>query len=342
MTTTAEVLSGMLQQSTGRALCDSGGDPQYDEDGKYIGSKYGYGRHWERNQGRDFEKEPETEVEFEVSTYRGSEGSLSVDVTHNVYHWLKSRLEYDEDAQAAFDKFEALEENEGKYWLQLMEEFPTWYAEYRATEEQEDQGDGELYRPDYEARGLYGEGQPMTINTYNGEDALSQTIQYVYFELCDGIESSSYNRFRNGEVYVVLQIHNGADVRGGYTAPKVFKVDSDYGDQCSLFDNARVTVHCTREDRHPTAEALIERQRRQESIPGIDPPEIDTDCDNSWDSENGGYSFELGNATERLEDFPVKELTDEDSTWEPGTICVDKDKNAYCPNCGCRLSACFY
>jgi hypothetical protein len=331
---TAEVISSMLQESTGRALCDSGGDPKYNEKGEYIGSKHGYGRNWERNQGRDFSKEQETEVEFSVSTY--GEPSLSVEVTHNIYHWLKSRLEYDEDAQAAFDEFEGLEENKDKYWLQLMEEFPKWYALHRAEQGRVDDEDEPFYE-EFLATGLYGDGGPMVINSYNNEDALSQVIQYVFFELHD----RNGPRHGTGEVYVALQIHNGADVRGGYTAPKLFQVDSNCGDQTSMFDNARVTLHCTREGRHPTAEALIERQARQESIPGIDPPGIDTDCDNNWDSDDAGYRFHKGNADQDLEDYGVKELTDEDS-WEPGIICVDGDGNAYCPDCGAKLSACFY
>jgi hypothetical protein len=30
------------------------------------------------------------------------------------------------------------------------------------------------------------------------------------------------------ETLVILQIHGGADVRGGYTAPRVFSIDSEY------------------------------------------------------------------------------------------------------------------
>ena len=51
---TGNVIASMLTENTGIALCDSGGSPQYDDDGKYIGSQHGYGRNWERNQGRNF------------------------------------------------------------------------------------------------------------------------------------------------------------------------------------------------------------------------------------------------------------------------------------------------
>jgi hypothetical protein len=39
MTTTEQVLIGVLKGNTGRAICDSGDV---------------YGKHWERNQNRDF------------------------------------------------------------------------------------------------------------------------------------------------------------------------------------------------------------------------------------------------------------------------------------------------
>jgi hypothetical protein len=60
-----------------------------------------------------------------------------------------------------------------------------------------------------------------TVNTYNYENILSQVLQYTVFEgsYCDEEDST----------YVILQTHNGCDVRGGYSTPHVFKVlDFDY------------------------------------------------------------------------------------------------------------------
>ena len=53
------------------------------------------------------------------------------------------------------------------------------------------------------------------FNSYNYDCDLSQTIQGKYI-LLDGVE------------YILLQIHNGADVRGGYTKAKLFKTNQ-YG-----------------------------------------------------------------------------------------------------------------
>lgn len=71
-----------------------------------------------------------------------------------------------------------------------------------------------------------------SVNTYNHESALSQVLQYQMFTL-DGVE------------YVALQIHQGADVRGGYTRPVIFK--------CSFEDIAyeSARIYCTGSERHP-------------------------------------------------------------------------------------------
>lgn len=53
-------------------------------------------------------------------------------------------------------------------------------------------------------------------NTYNYEEYLSQTLLYVTFRW-------------NGDDYVLLSIHNGCDVRSGYTKPQLFKLrDVEY------------------------------------------------------------------------------------------------------------------
>ncbi|MEM0142516.1 MAG: hypothetical protein QXL94_00980 [Candidatus Parvarchaeum sp.] len=58
---------------------------------------------------------------------------------------------------------------------------------------------------------LNDEGEIHTINTYDDDALLSQVIQYVTFE-------------KDDKNFVILQIHGGADVRGGYTAPYIFEV----------------------------------------------------------------------------------------------------------------------
>ena len=54
-----------------------------------------------------------------------------------------------------------------------------------------------------------------SFNTYNGESSLSQILQGTYIKL--GVDT-----------YVLLQIHNGCDARGGYTDAKMFYLPEDY------------------------------------------------------------------------------------------------------------------
>jgi hypothetical protein len=55
-----------------------------------------------------------------------------------------------------------------------------------------------------------------TFNTYNWDSDLSQILQYNTLKI-------------NGESYYCMQVHNGADVRGGYTDARLFKAKEFQG-----------------------------------------------------------------------------------------------------------------
>ena len=60
------------------------------------------------------------------------------------------------------------------------------------------------------------ENEVNYVNTYNYDEYVSQTLQYAL--ITDGCDW-----------YVLLQVHNGCDVRSGYTFPQLFGVkDRDY------------------------------------------------------------------------------------------------------------------
>ena len=66
-------------------------------------------------------------------------------------------------------------------------------------------------------RGFQAQGE--IFNTYNGDSLLSQTLQ--------GLFLSRFNQEKNyTERYILLQIHGGYDVRGGYTDAKLFEVEN--------------------------------------------------------------------------------------------------------------------
>lgn len=61
------------------------------------------------------------------------------------------------------------------------------------------------------------------FNTYNGDSILSQVLQGQSFK-------------HDLDYYVLLQIHNGCDVRGGYTDAKLFRVKNEYLSEDCSFD----------------------------------------------------------------------------------------------------------
>lgn len=138
-----------------------------------------YGRNWQRNQERDFESEAPVTLDV-AHGY--------IDVTINVFHYLCENLTFDEDMQEMYEEFIGDSE---KCHLNDLEDF------------------ADHMHDNFEASGIYGDGKPFVVNTYNEENLLSQTLQFVYMEW-------------NNETYIGLQVHGGCDVRGGYTAPKWF------------------------------------------------------------------------------------------------------------------------
>ena len=158
-----------------------------------------YGRSWQQNQGRDFDAEPEATISVE-------EGYI--DIRRSTFHFLKEGLEFDETLNARFLAFNrAKDPGDQIGWLPLMEEFVE----------------------SVEATGIYGEGKPVTVNTYNHDSLVDQILQYVYFELDE-------------QGYILLQIHGGCDARGGYTAPKAFRCNIE--DSPSIFSDGDATITC--------------------------------------------------------------------------------------------------
>lgn len=76
---------------------------------------------------------------------------------------------------------------------------------------------------------ISGYGGSQADNTYNSDNDLSQDFQYQLFEY-------------DGEYYCLFQLHNGCDIRGGYTNTVVWKVaDIDYfysGWRADFYDNS--------------------------------------------------------------------------------------------------------
>lgn len=166
-------IAKMLKENTGRALGDSGD---------------AYGRHWQRNQNRNFKKE--NEIDFELFEYNNGKVELTFSV--NLYHYLVNKLEMNERTDYLNKKFK-------KWWKELNED-----------------DDYERYSSFIEYVGGTTNMKYMD-NTYNYDCNLSQTIQFQTFEF-------------NNYYFIILEIHGGCDVRGGYTDPYIFEIDDEYFD----------------------------------------------------------------------------------------------------------------
>jgi|TARA_Y100000034_G_scaffold133551_1_gene199332 hypothetical protein len=206
----------MLCEGTGTHICDSGG---------------AYGRNWQRNRSRDFEKEPACTVEIW--------GDNEVHVTYNIYHYLTNFLEMTDESQLLQTQFEVFSnepENRDESWLTNMEDFIEKITD------------------------VVNYGRAVT-NTYNYDNILGQVLQYGIFGY-------------DGDMFIILQIHGGCDVRGGYTNPYIFSLlEHDY------FHIAQhdISAHCTK-------------------------------CKQGWYSDDGGYHYYSNNSSD--EDFEFE--TDED------------------------------
>ena len=134
------------------------------------------GRAWQQNQKKslqDFKDEPIETIEDKDTDYPYRELS--------VFHHLTENLEYQEPRTEDFNKWLVREEREND--LSNAEEYLSEFYYSHTT----------------------------SINSYNEECDLSQTIQFVVGRIFE-------------DDLIALAIHNGADVRGGYTDYRIFKI----------------------------------------------------------------------------------------------------------------------
>jgi hypothetical protein len=147
-------------------------------------------RGWQRNQKKtikDFMNEDEESYQFD---FKYNE----IHRTVSVFHYL-SGLELDDICE----KFNRRNNNPNDWEGELPGKQSIYGVSNRASE---------WLQSNYEVEVEY------TFNTYNGDSDLSQILQ-----------GSRIRIFNDGqdETYYLIQIHNGADARGGYTDAKLFK-----------------------------------------------------------------------------------------------------------------------
>jgi hypothetical protein len=170
-----KIIYEMMIESTGTAMCDSGGQD---------------GRHWQHNQKlklADFRKLPQATCDV-GSAYP----------TINVFHYLVQNCKLDKFC-TKFNKINLVAKNDDS------DKF------YGVSSEAENYLDTLEYKKEGEV-----------WNTYNGECLLSQILQGCYIRI-------------DGELYLIVQLHNGCDARGGYTQARMFLlneylIENVYGD----------------------------------------------------------------------------------------------------------------
>ena len=144
------------------------------------------GRNWQRNQGKDLDYFRSLPSATADIYYNERNDYYEINPCVNIFHLLTSGvLELDELCH----KFNSIEVGEwsGEYWGVC------------------NSGIGFLNKHSFE-------NIDNGFNTYNWCASHSQVMQGNMLE-------------RDDEKYILLQIHGGADVRGGYTDAKLFKLD---------------------------------------------------------------------------------------------------------------------
>lgn len=173
----------------------------------FLDSGGAYGRAWQQNAGKtveDFRAKPSATAEIYIREWKG-QPSVEILPCVDVFHLLTGGAL---ELCAYCDTFNALPVED-------------WDGEYSGVS-----AEGQRWLDDY---GFEAQGQ--AFNTYNWAANHSQVMQGQ--ELTCGEES-----------FILLQIHGGADVRGGYTDAKLFKL-SDFAEfynvvteDCSFSDES--------------------------------------------------------------------------------------------------------
>lgn len=162
-------------------------DMMTEHTGRHMCDSGGYGR---RHWEKYNGKKAEDFLEADPITLEVS-SDLGFSITFDLFHFLKRVLIYDEKLDQKFEAF--LEVSNRSSYLKDMRAFPDWL--------------------DGKTSGYFG-SDPLVDNTANFQTFLDQDFQYIAFYI-------------EGELVVGLQVHGGADIRGGYTRPRFFRGEED-------------------------------------------------------------------------------------------------------------------
>ena len=204
MTDIKEIISEILVEPIGHHLLDSGG---------------AYGYIYERNQKNGIP----TGLQYAEEWTDTDKKERTLDVTIPVFDFLSYNLEKDEETikleKELFEEFknegfEPYEIYEVSDWLKSKAKERSRLAREIVVECITDNFKPSTLEKAKSRWNIQETGLTSLdyTNTYNYEEYLSQTLLYVCFQV-------------DGEDYVLLEVHNGCDVRSGYTYPQLFKLN---------------------------------------------------------------------------------------------------------------------
>lgn len=254
-----------------------------------------YGRAWERNQGRDFASEPEAYLDGVALEDRGDCWPML-----SLYHFLTQRLEYDAETDREFHEFAESLDWQREPWHECL---AAWA----------------------ESKGLIFASQG---NSYNEENYLDQDFQWT--ALATQEEKDTERELFDADTLFAIKTHNGCDIRGGYSAPRIFRTNL-----LMLMDMSRATIACKGRERE-----------QREQLPGL---EDDGPVYHVWDIEHGdvtemavaGHQW-LDERTLSRDAEPFVNVRSLPDGWEtvptdPQGIIYRSDSAWHCPRCGAEL-----
>ena len=162
-----------------------------------------YGRHWETNQ-KDGIKQGRQPCDFSIFK---NETELTPIIP--IFDYLSNTIKYTEECQMLEQLLPSLNYDVLHYLEDVISNPSNYDSELSVFE------NSEIF-------------SSKVDNTYNYEDCLSQGFLYLWFTY-------------DVEDYIAISIHNGCDIRGGYTDIHIFKVE--WAEE--MFDaRKRANVYC--------------------------------------------------------------------------------------------------
>ena len=175
------------------------------------------------------------------------------DSSLSLFHYMSEYLIYEEGLTGGFEEFAKGYPDEP--WRAIIQE---WLDASGVAQE------GDFYA---DAR--------WDFNTYNFDLwRVNQTLQGSFFPLW-------------GKTHLIVQVHGGADVRGGYTAPKVFQLKGFYDKDEFVLNAAQMSFRC------PKCESMLKIEEYTATFTNADGEETELknaeampicECGTAWDA----------------------------------------------------------